>query len=234
MQIRAKNDPRYSRKFLIMGVCALGFALYCLYDGFIHYPAERQQGFEEFKQADKAYFTGSRAAMTREEFEATVELKKKYEFDEYIHDRGLHGTVDIYTQYVMAAAMGLAGLYLISLPLRARGRWIEANDEGLTSSWGESFRFDEIESVNKRKWKSKGIAKVTYVANNKRNTFVVDDYKFDRYSTDAIMFELEQRIDPGRIVNGPPEPEPEGAVLEAIQAGGGRPISERVPESAKV
>ena len=73
-------------------------------------------------------------------------------------------------------------MFLISIPLRARGRWIEASDAGITSSWGESFQFDEVELVNKRKWRSKGIAKVTYVANNRRRSFVVDDYKFDRYA----------------------------------------------------
>ena len=88
-------------------------------------------------------------------------------------------------------------------PAPARGRWIEASDTGITSSWGESFKFEEVEEVNKRQWQKKGIAKVTYVANNRRRTFVVDDYKFDRYPTDAILYELEQRIDQGRIINGP-------------------------------
>ena len=109
----------------------------------------------------------------------------------------------------MAAGCRLLGMFLISIPLRARGRWIEASDTGITSSWGESFKFEEVEEVNKRQWRKKGIAKVTYVANNRRRTFVVDDYKFDRYATDAILYELEQRIDQAESSTARPEPEPE-------------------------
>ena len=53
MVIRAENDPRYSRRFLIMGICAIGFALWSLYDGVVGYPAERVQGFEEFRVESK-------------------------------------------------------------------------------------------------------------------------------------------------------------------------------------
>jgi hypothetical protein len=100
------------------------------------------------------------------------------------------------------------GLFLLSIPLRSRGRWIEADETGITSSWGQSFRYDEVEEVNKRKWRNKGIAKVTYVANNRRQVFVIDDFKFMREPTDQILFELERRIEIERITNGPPEPWP--------------------------
>ena len=42
---------------------------------------------------------------------------------------------------------------------RARGRWIESSDSGLTSSWGQSVDFDKIKSLDKRKWRNKGIAR---------------------------------------------------------------------------
>ena len=226
MQIRAENDPRYSRRFLYMGIFALAFGLYCLYDGAIGYPGHRVRGFEDFKAGDKTYFIDDhRKAMTVDQFEADAdadpEIRKHWET--FAHEGDIKGHPDIVLQYVMAAGCGLLGAFLISIPLRARGRWIEASDTGITSSWGESFKFEEVEEVNKRQWRKKGIAKVTYVANNRRRTFVVDDYKFDRYATDAILYELEQRIEPGRIVNGPPEPEPEpdGEVAKAVQAGGG-------------
>jgi hypothetical protein len=45
---------------------------------------------------------------------------------------------------------------------------------------------------------------------------VIDDFKYQRWATDAILYELEQRIDPGRITNGPPEPEPDGKVAEVL------------------
>jgi hypothetical protein len=215
MQIRAENDSRFWRKFIVMGVCALGFAGWSLLDGVVNYPAERAHGFEEFKveMANSpriSAFSGSaNKDMTLSAFEMSARPEEYHEWETYCADRGIHSSADVIAQYVMAACASIAGLVLLSFPLRARGRWIESTAEGINSSWGESFRFDEIEVVDKRTWRKKGICKVTYVANGRRSTFVIDDFKFDRWKTDAILYQLEQRIDPGRIENGSPEPEPE-------------------------
>src|SRR4051812_16330097 len=228
MQIRAENDPRYSRKFLIMGICALGFALWCLKDGLYSYPARRVQGFSEFKIDYKKLFKDEHAkSLSADEFEVVANHEDKKQWDEYAHDRGIPSGPDIVMQFIMASVMTVAVLFLVSIPLRARGRWIEGTDSGIGSSWGENVRYDEIEEVNKRKWRSKGIAKVTYVSSGRRRTFVVDDYKFERFRTDAILYELEQRIDPGRIANGSPEPVPEGRVAEilGIEPAGTEPVA---------
>jgi len=92
--------------------------------------------------------------------------------------------------------------------LRSRGHWIEMDDKGVRSSWGESFQFDQVELLNKRRWRNKGIAKVTYVDGSRKRRFVIDDFKFKRDPTDTILYELEQRIGLEKIVNGPPEPPP--------------------------
>lgn len=217
MQIRAENDPKYWRKFLIMGICALGFALYCLYDGIIGYPARREKGFAEFKQDYKSHFKDEKQQqLSLAEFEATAGSDQRLEWDHYAHDRDIPSKPDVVMQFIMATAMIVAGLLLVSNPLRARGRWIEFGPGGLTSSWGDGFSSEQVELIDKRKWKGKGIAKVRYVAGDKCGTFVVDDYKFDRYRTDAILYLLEQQVDHEKIVNGAPEPEPEGKVAEIL------------------
>ncbi len=209
MQIRAENDPRYSRKFLIMGICAVGFALYCLYDGLVGYPARELKGFIQFKtDYAKDFADANHKELSLAQFEESADQDQRLKWEQYAESGDIPTKPKIVTQFIMATVAALAGLALLSIPLRARGRWIEANDSGITSSWGESFQFDEVELVNKRNWRKKGIAKVTYVAGGRRRNFVIDDYKFDRYPTDAILYELEQRIDQGRITNGPPEPPP--------------------------
>lgn len=221
MQIRAENDPKYWRKFLIMGICALGFALYCLYDGIIGYPARREKGFAEFKQDYKSHFKDEKQQqLGLAEFEATAGGEQRLEWDHYAHDRDIPSKPDVIMQFIMATIMIVAGLFLISNPLRARDRWIEFGPEGLTSSWGDGIRPEQVELIDKRKWKGKGIAKVRYVTGNKRGTFVVDDYKFNRYRTDAILYLLEQQVDHEKIVNGAPEPDPEGKVAEILGGAG--------------
>jgi len=200
MAIRSNNDPRFTRRFLLMGLAAVGFALWSLYDGAIGYPHQRERALAHEKLHEEQ--EGGDPVVFRDKWHA------------YANERGWStaypgepkSEADIMMQYVMAAIAGTIGLLLISVPIRSRGTWIEANETGITSSWGQSLRFDQVESLDKRKWRSKGIAKVTYQDGNRRRRFVLDDYKFDRYSTDAILYELEQRIGPEKITGGPPEP----------------------------
>jgi len=201
-----------------MGLIAVGFALYCIYDGLVGYPKRREVGFEEFKTDYKTFFTDeAQRSQSLVQFETTGEEKQRHEWESYSESRGIPSGPDVTMQFIMATGSALIGLLLLSIPLRARGKWIELNEEGLVSSWGQGFYFDQVEELNKRRWKNKGIAKVTYHdANNRKQVFVVDDYKFDRWPTDAMMYLLETRIDQGLITNGPPEPPPTGKVAEIL------------------
>jgi hypothetical protein len=182
-----------------MGIGALGFALWSLYDGAIKYPhaQERALAFEQLydenRADDWAVYASERG------WSAAIPEQSKTE-DAY--------KASIFMQYAQFVVAGLVGIWLISLPIRARGRWIEANDTGITSSWGQSLKFEDVTNLEKRQWRGKGIAKVAYMENGRKRRFVIDDYKFDRHNTDAILYELEQRIDPELITGGPPDPPP--------------------------
>ena len=183
-----------------MGIVAIGFAFWCLKDAIISYPEIRQRGFEEFK-AENPKITATDAA----EFEANANKEEHVAWGQYAHEYNIKTGPDIITQYIMAALTGVAGLVLLSIPLRSRGRWIELDDSGVRSSWGQEFHFDQIELINKRKWREKGIAKITYRDGARKRRFVVDDFKFMRGPTDEILFEIEQRVGIEKITGGPPE-----------------------------
>ena len=119
MPIRADNDPRFSRRFLIMGVVAIGFAFWSLYDGMVKYPAQRVRGFDEFKVGYKSEFEDPNVKeLTVDQFEQTAD--KNHEWAKYVHERGIKSIPEIFTQYVQAAVAGLVGLFLLSIPLRSR------------------------------------------------------------------------------------------------------------------
>jgi hypothetical protein len=120
MHIRADNDPRYSRKFLIMGLIALGFAVYCLYDGLVGYPSRRVVGFDEFKTDFKTIFADQQKTQTLEQFEAEADEKQRHEWETYIESRGIPSGPAVVTQFIMAAGSALIGLFLLSIPLRSR------------------------------------------------------------------------------------------------------------------
>jgi hypothetical protein len=185
MAVRADYDPRYYRRFIIIGVVALGFALFCLYDGFIRYPAQRERAYQQFKEV--------------------VGENRLDEWEHYAEQTGVKGDGDILMQFVMAAVTGAVGFWLLFGVWRARGRWIESSESGITSSWGQSLAFNQVVSLDKRKWRNKGIAKITYNDGRRNRRFILDDYKFDRATTGQILRELEAKIEPELISGGPPE-----------------------------
>jgi hypothetical protein len=185
MAIRTVTDPRYYRRFIIIGLAALGFSLWCLYDGAIGYPKQRERAYAQFKEA--------------------VGENRLDEWEQYVEQTGVKGEGDIMMQYIMAAVTGAIGLWMLTGVWLARGRWIEASDVGLTSSWGQTLNFNQVVSLDKRKWRSKGIAKITYNDNGRKRRFILDDYKFDRATTGQILRDLEGKIDHERITGGPPE-----------------------------
>jgi hypothetical protein len=196
MTIRSNNDPRYSRKFLLMGIFVFGFALFCLYDGFIRYPGQRQHAYDEYIAAGG----------------------KEENWETWADEHKVRSQADIYMQFFMAAVAGLIAGVLFSVPLRLRGTWVEMTDTGITSSWRQSLGFEQIEILDKRKWRDKGIARITYLDDGRRRQFVLDDFKYDRPTMDAILYDLETHIGGDKITGGPPEPEREAHVQDAEPA----------------
>jgi hypothetical protein len=206
MPIRSENDPRFYRRFFFMGLFAIGFALWSLFDGAIEYPHRREQAFEQFRAEYKSFDDSkNEQSMSLDEFESQATEVSRERWESFAHELDIPTRADVVMQYTQFVVAGAIGIWLISLPLRARGRWIELTDTGITSSWGQTFHFDDVANVEKRQWRNKGIAKVTYLDNGRKRKFVIDDYKFDRHKTDEILYELEQRIDPEKITGGPPE-----------------------------
>ncbi|HVT28179.1 MAG TPA: hypothetical protein VHE81_09195 [Lacipirellulaceae bacterium] len=213
MTIRAENDPRFSRRFLYMGILAIGFSLWCLYDGVVGYPAKRLKGFEDFKIDYPSLFANSKIptdlpqlkvqAARENANKSVVDAVRKW--DKYAHDRNIPVEANILFQFIMTGITAVIGLVLISIPLRRRSRWIEMDDAGLRTSRGQAFHFDQVELINKRKWRKKGLATITYRDGNRNRTFVLDDMMFMREPTDAILAEIEQRVGIERITGGPPE-----------------------------
>lgn len=196
MTIRAERDPRFYFRFLLIGLAALGFALYCLYDGFIGYPLaqERAVAFEKLLEEDRG---DEWDAYAIERGWSTVPPAASKPHEEY--------EVDVKMQFWMAGGTALLAFFPLLAVWRSRGRWIELSDQGLTSSWGQTVAFDQAELLEKRQWRSKGIAKLRYDDGVRKRTFVIDDFKFKRAPTDEILAELEKRIGLDKITGGPPE-----------------------------
>ena len=109
-------------------------------------------------------------------------------------------------QFAMAGAVAPFGLVFLFILIRSLGKWIEIDEHGLRSSSGEEILFDQIVSLDKKKWKAKGIAYVTYEKDGKRRRFVLDDCKYEFETTESILRRLEEHIDHDLIVGRPQPP----------------------------
>jgi len=196
--IRAEIDMRFYMRFLLIGAAALGFAGWSAYDGAVTYPAQRIRALE-YDRLHQEHRTSEWPQLAEEKGWPTAppgEPKTEADFN---------------VQFIMAAACTLIGLWLLLVVWLARGRWIEADSSGISSSWGQSLQFDQVQALNKKQWRDKGIAKVKYTLGQRNKRFVLDAFKFDRNNTDTILRRLEERIGADKIVGGRPEPPPQTA-----------------------
>jgi hypothetical protein len=193
---------------LIIGIAALGWALYCLYDGFIGYPNQRVRALA-YEELEKELVGGDPVVFRDRWHELARQNNWPTTFPGEPKSKG-----DIYMQFVMAAGTGAIGLWLLWGVWRARGQWIEQTKNGLTTSWGQTLDYDQVLSIDKRKWRNKGIAKIRYQEGNRKRRFVLDNFKFDRDTTDRILYDLESRVGHDKITNGPPELSPEDSEQE--------------------
>ena len=203
MNLRTAINPRYLVRLGIVGLMCTGMCLYCIYDGTVTYPSQ-QKYYDEFEQ-----FT-----------EEHSDLDEKEQQDKWNENASsIHGWLaenlkkrrteyDINGQFAMALVTGLIGSIFLYKLLSNRGRWIEADHEGLQSSEGHKIKFDQVTEFDKKLWQNKGIAKVLSDAQGKKQKVVLDDCNYDRHTTQAILRHVEANIDHSKITNGKSEPPP--------------------------
>ena len=196
MTIRAERDPRFYLRFLLIGLAALGFALWRSTTGTSAIPSHRS-GHSRLRSCSKknAARSGTLTHWSRGWSTTPPTASKPHE--EY--------EVDVKMQFWMAALAGIVSFFPLFAVWNSRGRWIEWSNNTLTSSWGQTVTMDQVEVLEKRQWRNKGIAKLRYNDGGKRKTFVIDDFKFKRAQTDEILVEIEKQIGHDKITGGPPE-----------------------------
>jgi hypothetical protein len=178
---------------VLISLACIGISLWFLFDGLVTYPNQRMRALE---------------------YQKLNEEERLDEWPELARERGWptedpgepKEEADIYVQRVIAALACIPGVLYAIFYFRARGRWIEVTETGLRSSWRQEFGFDQIVSLDKKLWRSKGIARVNYQQEGRKRRLTLDDWKYDAEPTRSILRTVESHIDPGQIVNGLPEP----------------------------
>lgn len=206
MPIRANISQGFVWRLGLVTLFCFGMALWFLYDGVVAWPRQREQILADPELSERA--------------EVFQKLKKegreKHDWPSIAQERGWptndpelpRTEVEILGQYVLAGMLVPPALFFLFRFLRARKRWVEADEAGLRASWGQQLQFDQIVLLNKKQWAKKGIAKITYEQGGRKRRFILDDWKFEADPTVSILREVEARIAPEQIVGGPPESPP--------------------------
>ena len=181
--IRAKSSPSYLRRLGLTAAVCCGIGLWFLYDGAIVYP---------------------RQAIRAQEYQRLAEEERLDEWPEIAKSRGWETAdpgepkteYDSYVQFFIAGCLVLPMVYSAIQFIRYRGRWIELDQDTMSTSWGVSFRLDEIVKLDKRLWQNKGIVKIKYATDSRRGRLILDDLKFEAEQIEGILGSLDPPAEP--------------------------------------
>ena len=179
MQVKARTSPGYRWRLAAVAVLGLGWGLWSAYDGIVGYP-EHNRHVDTFNQFKERHGDAWRDLWPTE--------AKQHGWSEK-EPRPRKSRFDIYSQYVMAAITLPTGLIFLISFVRTGSRWIASDGATLTTSWGQTAPFDSITSVNKDRWKTKGIAVVNHGQDGGESRLILDDWKYER---DPITHMVEQ------------------------------------------
>lgn len=200
MAIRANVDTKFIRRFLYLSIGCFLFMLWGLYDGLVTSPKELKRSLKyveltekrengEISEEQRSKMWGEVAAANNW---AISQPKKPFDAQNYV-----------YFQWFVFGVGLLLGIFFLLKYLRLLNSWMEADETGVTTSWGQALQFEQIKSIDKRKWAIKGIAKVKYLeTSGAERVIVFDDFKYDREPMGQIMQKAETNLADAQIVGG--------------------------------
>ena len=163
----AKVSTGWVVRMVVAGVAFAGFAVWCLYDGLVKYPAINDR-YEQYQQLHEQGRLEEWPEVAREQGWSPKQMRES----------DVKSDWDIRTQFIMAGVCAPIGLIvLIRLGLTIPRR-LAADDTGLITTRGKRIPYDAITAIDKKKWDRKAIAVVHYKSNGKEETAKIDDWIF--------------------------------------------------------
>lgn len=180
MAAKATIRPGYRWRLGIISLAMLAFGGWFIYDGLVAYP--RQQTVHE---------TYERIRAENEQDWQTVWVAEAQANGWPQDPPKPVSDLDIIIQLVCAGITLPLGIIFGLSFVRAGGRWLATDEQGLHTSWGQHATWDAIREIDKTRWKTKGIAVVRYDDGGTTRKITLDDWKYDREPVGAMLAEVE-------------------------------------------
>ncbi|MFP4143987.1 MAG: hypothetical protein ACLFV3_02485 [Phycisphaeraceae bacterium] len=191
MAAKANMSKGYRWRLAAIGLMCFLFGLYFLYDGWIGYPGHNaaiQESIDAREQLREEHADAPDFGLLWEQHARENDLLVD------ANEKQLKSPLDITTQYIFAVILIPIGLVFGWSWLAAGSRWVAAEEEGLRTSSGEFVPWDAVQSIDRSRWKTKGIAVVHYEKGGRPGRLKLDDWKFDRDATTAIFDEVQRHL----------------------------------------
>lgn len=205
MSVTARMNSTWALKWTIMALVMLGWGGACIYDAKVSYPAHdlRAKKAQDFKH---------QVRNTAEVAEAEQWVWKNddspKQWAQYAKSQGWseadpgppNPPKNYTTQWVQLAIcwpLGLVALVMVGLTSRQR---LEADEEGVTGPRGRKVPYSAIQSIDKARWDSKGIAILHWEDAGRSGTLKIDDWVFR--DGDKVLEEVEKHTGLGEAVAG--------------------------------
>lgn len=197
--LRAEVNPKFKYKFLLIGSIALAVGLWHFIDPIFNYPAMRPAS-EAYATLKEQLTSGGKVddgALQRQ----WEPMAKENGWEEGVPKYMPHEltTNTIYSYFIGVLFTFIAGIPCLITFIRCLGQWIGVEGDGLVNAKGQKVAFSDINVIDKSKWEKKGIARLMYSDGGSEKSFVIDDLKFDRETTDQIMALVEDKVGIDRI-----------------------------------
>ncbi len=168
-----------------------GGAAWFFYDGYIGYPKAAER-YAEFDQLAKEMIAAGEAQAEIDESVRLAWAEKarangwKIEKPKEITDR------QIEEQKVIGLGLTIVGFGIVVWGIISMRQTITSDGKSIKSAFGKVVHYDEVKSLDKRKWDKKGIAYAHYTTEGKKQKITLDDYKFA--GAEEIVEEIERRL----------------------------------------
>jgi hypothetical protein len=193
MPAEARITPIWKKQKLFVAIILLGFSLPFYYDGFTGYE-QKNARYREWK-----VFVDEGREAEWPAYAASRDWKAD-EWTKFVKDHGNRMPEipfprgKIIEQFVCAGLTTIFGLITLAYWFGQKGRILRTDDEAVYTPAGTRVPFTAITGIGKKKWEAKGLATVRYEIEGRKGEFILDDYKFDRDPTHAILEEIEKHL----------------------------------------
>ncbi len=209
-----------------MAAMFVGFCAFFLYDGFVGYPRQRDIHDQFTAYIAATYDIKILQGLEPTNHDAFMEIavtqtgKGKmalYEsWDEHAAKNGLppsgkdgkdirameKNDSSILWQKIFGFGLIPLAVMMVYAWVQTFSRWVAADENGVTTSGGQSAPWASMIKLDKLRWPKKGIAFLYYDDADKRinQRILLDDFKFDRVATEQIVRAIEEHLKDDQIV----------------------------------